>query len=480
MFCENDIQTLGDDAREVIFQVGRGYLERRGITATQLVFDIAQHRILLDDGPRFQEILQRIALLQGQHTKRPVSERMKELTAFAEAAMERIAAAAVMPEDGRSLSESETLIRTGILLSQLLSRLPSWSDRCQRCLDLLDANTIESGHGMLDQTLSEILRIRPATAEIYGTDVERSLLLDQCLRLSGATGAEVQGAVPAMTPASARIVARGGLGDLPRCMAALRERLLELLGGSLHVYSAEPHEEWIAMLALRQRIRAVPGLDADWQLATTLSRRFSRFAMPELLNPLLAREPEYARKIILLLQLCREIEESAPRFELHGILEHYLDHRDFATKFVGPQATREDFTELAATISGDLVTADIPEQRKTRMLELFRGQLARVVRPAGSRQARRGQAGSEDSVAVGDLRVPLRNWSPAGLQFGPCPPGIAIGDKLPIMVSIRNASLMIDFPADAEVVRVTEGLVAARYTCQNPADEPRIREFFAI
>src|SRR3546814_2807333 len=91
MFCENDIQTLGDESREVIFQVGRAYLERHGITATQLVFDPAQHQVLLDDGPRFQEILQRIALLQGQHTKRPVSERMKELTAFAEAAMDRIA-----------------------------------------------------------------------------------------------------------------------------------------------------------------------------------------------------------------------------------------------------------------------------------------------------------------------------------------------------------------------------------------------------
>src|SRR3546814_1292073 len=53
------------------------------------------------------------------------------------------------------------------------------------------------------------------------------------------------------------------------------------------------------------------------------------------------------------------------------------------------------------------------------MQELFRGHLAHAVRPTGSRQMQRGQAGIEDSVAVGDLRIPLRNWSPAGLQFGP-------------------------------------------------------------
>src|SRR3546814_7994484 len=87
------------------------------------------------------------------------------------------------------------------------------------------------------------------------------------------------------------------------------------------------------MLALRQRLRAVPELEADWQLATALSRRFSRFAMPDQLNPLLAREPEYASKAVVMLQLCREIEEYGARFELYDILEHYLDHREFDAKF---------------------------------------------------------------------------------------------------------------------------------------------------
>src|SRR3546814_11687456 len=71
MFCENDIQTLGDESREVIFQVGRAYLERHGIPATQLVFDPAKHPVLLDAGPRFKAILQRLALLTGHNTKRP-------------------------------------------------------------------------------------------------------------------------------------------------------------------------------------------------------------------------------------------------------------------------------------------------------------------------------------------------------------------------------------------------------------------------
>src|SRR3546814_9200558 len=45
--------------------------------------------------------------------------------------------------------------------------------------DLLDSRTIETGHGMLDQTLSEILRMRPAATEVYGADAERPRLMDQ-------------------------------------------------------------------------------------------------------------------------------------------------------------------------------------------------------------------------------------------------------------------------------------------------------------
>src|SRR3546814_6391612 len=86
---------------------------------------------------------------------------------------------------------------------------------------------------MLDQTLSEILRMRPAATDVYGADAERARLLDLCLSLCGAGGDRAT----APTPVAARIMARGGLADLPRCMAGMRERLLELLSGSLHLYS---------------------------------------------------------------------------------------------------------------------------------------------------------------------------------------------------------------------------------------------------
>ncbi len=124
--------------------------------------------------------------------------------------------------------------------------------------------------------------------------------------------------------------------------------------------------------------------------------------------------------------------------------------------------------------------ADIPDPRKTRLLDQFRTQLAGVAKPSGPRNVQRGQGGPNDVVIVQGLRIPLRNWSPVGILFGPCPPGVALGDKLAIAVEIRNAALTLDFSADAEVLRITDGLVAARYACSDTAIAQRIKSYFAV
>lgn len=492
MFCETESEAFADPSRELIFQVARGYLERCGIVSAGLVFDPAQHRALLNDGPRFQEILQRIALLQGQHTKRPVSERMKELTALAEAAMRRVetldgqlppasaaddralAAFANQAADGHG---ADDFVRAGILLTRRLAQCENWTGRAMLCLDLLDAGAAGAAQGLLDQTLAEILRLKPAVTDIYGTS-ERPAMIDLCLLFAGEAAADHKTDIP-LTAVATRLRRRGGIAELPGCLAAMRERLIELLGGMLPIYHDEPHEEWPRMLALKQRIGMIPALQDDWQIASAMARRFARFATPEQLNPLLAREPEFARKILTLLRIYREVEDATARFELLGILGHYLEHRDFRTSFIGKQATREEFATLAADISGALVTTDIPEQRKARFLELFRNHLAAIPQPAAARPRQRGAAGSGDVVVVNGVRIPLRNWSAVGLQFGPCPPGLAVGDRMQLTVEIRNAALTLDFSAEAEVLRVTGDLVAARYRC---ADEPasrQIRAFFS-
>lgn len=486
MFCETEAEAFADPARELIFEVGRSYLERHGITAAELVFDPAQHRALLNDGARFQELLQRVALLQGQHTRRPVSERMKELTALAEAAMKRVetqaaglpAALTDLPEAvaggllaGRNLDE---WVRAGVAFVRLLKAQGSLAAQAAFCLDVIETGIEGEVRSMADQTLSEILRLKPAAASIFGEDANRRAMIELCLSVLEAkpTGA-------AVTPVMARLQATSGLPGLPLTQAAMRARLTEMLGGTSPLFAAEPKQEWEALLALKRRIARVELLAADEPLIAALDRRLARFATPELLNPILAKEPDLARKLLFLLQLNHEIADAAARFELLGIIGHYLDARDFRTTFISPKATREDFAELAAAISERLMRAEMPPARKSAYLQLFRDKLATVVKPLGSRVAQRGAGGPEDHVLVQDVRVPLRNWSPAGLMFGPCDVSLETGMRLPLVVVVRNPAFRIEFQARAEILRVAEGMIAARYQCDDPAVAARIRDYFA-
>lgn len=481
MFCETEAEAFTGPARELISQVARAYLERQAITTMDLVFDPAQHRLLLDDGSRFQEFLQRIALLQGRHTKRPVNERMRELTALAEKAMQRVAALAprvpAVTDTGqaiaRGLFADATLdehVQAGIVFSRLLSRDQDWTARAMICLEMLEVELPDASRVMADQVLAEMLRLKPAAEILFG-EADRRAMIEVCLSLAGA---ETQTELP---PVLARLRAHGDLARLPHVQAALRERLAEMLGGSLPLFHADPQEEWSALLTLKQRIGALPLLAGD-DIAANLQRRLGRFASPDLLNPILNRQPDIARKLLFLLRLYREITDDNGRFELLSLLGHYLEHRDFTTQFIGRQVTREDFASLAADISGAFVEADIPQPRKTRYLAVFRDQLAKVIKPAGQRLNQRGFGGPNDLVEVDGVKFPLRNWSPVGLLFGPCPSGIVVGDRLPISVMIRNSALSLEFAARAVVLRITDDIIAARYTTDDQHVMERIRTYF--
>jgi hypothetical protein len=489
MFCETEAEAFADPARELIFQVARGYLERQGITSTDLVFDPAQHRVMLNDGARFQEILQRVALLQGQHTRRPVGERMKELTALTEAGMQRVeAASAAMPgfasfaeAQHRGLFAGSNLdewVRSGVALARLLVQAGDWEKKATLCLEVLEATAEGSEcHGMADQTLAEILRLQPAAPVLFGEKANRRRMIALCL---GVGGGELPADSHAVLKRLRELMAQHAL---PLTADALRARLAEMLHGTAAVFSPEPQDEWQAMQVLKRKIADLKLFADDPEVAASMMRRFTRFASPDLLNPILGRETEIARKLLFLLQLYTEIDDSNARFELQGILTHYMDHRDFKTQFVGPQTSREDFAGLAAAISGALAAIDIPEPRKSRLLEQFRNQLATVVKPSGARNNQRGIGGSKDAVIVRGLRFPLKNWSPVGLQFGPCSAALTskleIGSKLSVAVEIRNSLISLDFTAEAEVLRIGDGIIAARYVCSDVAAQQRIKTFFA-
>ena len=66
-----------------MFRVAAPYLEQVRITATELAFDPREHRKILNSGTKFQEYVQRVAILQGA-----IPQDMKWLEANRETTLE--------------------------------------------------------------------------------------------------------------------------------------------------------------------------------------------------------------------------------------------------------------------------------------------------------------------------------------------------------------------------------------------------------
>lgn len=102
--------------------------------------------------------------------------------------------------------------------------------------------------------------------------------------------------------------------------------------------------------------------------------------------------------------------------------------------------------------------------------------------PAGGvekRAAPRALTSPDDHVILNGLRLPLRNWSVAGLLFGPMGTPPAIGQTVQLKVTVRCGDDRIKFEATGEVMRVANGQVAVRYQCVSAETAARIKAFFA-
>ena len=96
------------------------------------------------------------------------------------------------------------------------------------------------------------------------------------------------------------------------------------------------------------------------------------------------------------------------------------------------------------------------------------------------RSAPRPSLGPDDHVMVNNVRIPLRNWSPVGLLFGPMGTPPNVGAKIEVKVAVKYRDDRIRFGAIAEVMRVDNGQVAVRYTCNTSQALPQIRAYFNV
>lgn len=481
-FCLVETDLFNGPARMLIFELIQSYLEQEGITATELVFSRGRQRHLANDGNRLADAIQRAAAMQSQQTRQPILDRRRELNTIVSQAIRLIdgltrQTSSEFEMTGEALSRlcEETadrgFIRTAIIVAAGLSQRPDWTGKITFCLDLLESGATGDIAALLDQTLAELLRLEPAGSVFGFSDLPCSVI-DSCLAMSDPT-------VPASD------ILHGRLSNRLRGDAAihLRDALCDRISAALDrpgpLLGEGNSSEWAYLLALKQRIATLEGMAADPVLNQALAKRFLRLAQAEQLNRTLAEIPAYGKKVLYLAQLYPEVQDGLARRDLLTALTFNLEHRDFSSQFVESGTSIEDMSALALAIEAALKHPELPEHRRDRFRASIEKQHLEIKKLAERRRDPRVIGGPNDVVCFGEQRASLRNWSTLGVLFGPVSAGLKTGDTVDISIEVHNEMIDLRFDASADIIRATDGLVAARYYCTDTAIEQRIKQYFA-
>ncbi|MBL8807470.1 MAG: hypothetical protein JNN22_11555 [Rhodospirillales bacterium] len=488
MFCINALEALDAPARETLFRVAQPHLDHARLTATELAFDPREQRRLLNAGMRFQEFVQRVAILQGQMMKNPVTERVRQIIDIVDEAMRLVEQTAreipaPMEIDAATidrLAASDPTygpIRAGVAIAATLATAGAgdWVGKANRCLTLFDSLTQPAAIDIIDQTLAELVRIKASAATLIGSPENLALVVRACLMIAGDDEAGTAANTP---PFILALVARQKRRATPRTVQAAVEVLKGVLASPASIAKRDPTQEIKQTRSMRDRITKLPRLLADQELQDILARRMSRLVAPELLEPLVAREIGAGRKAILLLGLHCEIGDPGARKHLVTHLDLLVDSREFKDEFFVPGSSHDEKRALVAQVAQAITNADLIDIKRQRYQAIVTTTFAYLGESGDRRISPRMIAGPEDRIQIGGVRVPLRNWSETGLMFGPYNGLIAPGQRMRATVMLRNAYIAMGFEAELEIVRQVDGLVGAKYNCADPQARQRIKAHF--
>ena len=85
----------------------------------------------------------------------------------------------------------------------------------------------------------------------------------------------------------------------------------------------------------------------------------------------------------------------------------------------------------------------------------------------------------DDHVIINNVRYQLKNWSVAGLLFGPMGNLPEVGQKLEMKVVVLLRNDRYRFEAVGEVMRILKNDVAVKYECKTPEAAQTIKTYFS-
>jgi hypothetical protein len=474
--CRAAADIYGVDSRKLIGRIAAPFLDDARVTPIELLHGYQHALALANAGTTLTAFVQQTAITQVKASGQAVSERVRELFTYTDAAVQTAkvlseaaaAAPALTAERLAELAAAEDIKPAYAALTHHLNGAAGWDEKILRIFPLCEG-AAEPALRLLDQLLSELLARPPAIARVIGeaaTTVEARIML-----LIALARREV---VPAGEALHSALGAMLGRTALPACRAVLLNHAMRELSAVQSLTTGKPSDELDAM----RRVIALFGRGdlpvPDSAVRALIEKRMGRAVTVETLPELISQTAPLVFRVERTIELLDRVLGPAPREVLLKYLRFLFEQRDFAKEL---EQARDD-VEAQKTRLDKLIhrlqESSVPQTRKEHFVEQLRLIAGRIgLSPTG-----RMAAASTDYVMFDGARVPLQNWSAVGLLFGPVTATLAPPQQVRLTVHVRTDRGPLQFDAEATVVRVQDGAVAAKYRCLKGADERIIQGHF--
>jgi len=486
--CQKAHELSAPPARRVIVAALRDYLNSTRLTATELVHLGAHSRALTDAGTELQGAVQKVAIAQVRTTKRPVAERVRQLfdlctaaTVEIEALQKALPPGAVTPAALKGLMNdtyADGLRRGLILLARHLSEAKNWTGKLDRCADILTAESDPVVETQIDAIIGEIFSAESAVVELLHSPANGFARLTLLAALVDAAWSDPEGGKD--WTVIHKLVTLLKSRKMTATRQALKEQIARALEGTIPIASKNAYEEFEALATVAEKLHVREGQANTDQIGQLMERRMAGAVRPETLAALTEGCSSVAAKMLRTLAIHERSVGAAARGTAATALGHLFNRGDLHAVFAGTGASPDERQKLIAEVHDKIVKSSLSEQRRKTFAQLVAA-LRQQAAPADAerRAALRLPAHPDDHVVLNGLRAPLRNWSVSGLLFGPMQSPPAIGASLTIKVSvIHSGGERIRFDARADVLRIIDGQIAAKYVCATPEAAALVRRYF--
>jgi hypothetical protein len=456
------------------------------LTPIELLHGYEHALALKNSGNRLTHFARQAAVAQAASAEKPVEERVSELLSYAEAAIvrarllgERIRAESLTVERLDALCADRTDLRTAhAALSRYLMGAAGWVEKIERVLDLIDAGPGSAAMAALDDLLSEILARSPAIDAALGASLSREEAIARMLtwvrREIPRTALAGQGAC------GRRLTALFAARDLPICRVVRVAQVKRVLDADGPIVSSQPVDEFAALCRVADLVRRGGLPSGPDDLIAPIGGRMGRLITAKTLTELAPEGVPHLRRIDVAIHLHDEAIGNRARNAVIKFLTFLLDDVSLSRGLIAsrqhPGNQALEIERLARRLDASTIVA--PHRT------MFAGQLgaaAAKLRHSGAekRASPRRGASKGDCVIIDNVKIPLLNWSVVGLLFGPVGGEIEVGRRIRLAVRVRTHRGLLQFEAEADVLRVASGAAAARYRCLRDRDDRSVKSHFA-